>query len=65
MKGRNTRKTVSSIAVLAVSLVLGVSDLGHAQAKDQLGKVDPQNSCSPAAQESFQRSVASRWWVSG
>jgi len=51
-------KTYGSIAVLVASLTLGFSDPGQAQSKDQLGKVDFQNSCSPAVQESFQRSVA-------
>ncbi len=47
-----------SIAVFVVSLLLGVSAPGQAQPKDQLGKVDFQNSCSPGVQESFQRAVA-------
>jgi len=51
-------KTYSSIAVLVVALVLGISDVARAQSKDQLGKVDFQNSCSPGVQESFQRAVA-------
>src|SRR6266850_4676845 len=51
-------KTYSSIAVMVVALVFGVFDPGQAQTKDQLGKVDFQNSCSPAVQDSFQRGVA-------
>ena len=51
-------KTYRSIAVLVISLALGVADQSQAQPKDQLGKVDFQNSCSPGVQESFQRSVA-------
>src|SRR5712691_7225937 len=51
-------KTHRSIAVLVISLALGVADQSQAQSKDQLGKVDFQNSCSPGVQESFQRSVA-------
>ncbi len=51
-------KTHRSIAVLVISLALGVADQSRAQSKDQLGKVDFQNSCSPGVQESFQRSVA-------
>jgi tetratricopeptide (TPR) repeat protein len=48
----------SFMAVLLVSVVLGIPGLGRAQSTDQLGKVDFQNSCSPAVQESFQRAVA-------
>jgi tetratricopeptide (TPR) repeat protein len=51
----NTHK---SLAVVLVSLAIGIPALGQAQSKDQLGKVDFQNSCSPAVQESFQRAVA-------
>src|SRR3989449_9645614 len=51
-------KTYRSIAVLVISLALGVADQSQAQSKDQLGKVDFQNSCSPGVQEGFQRSVA-------
>jgi tetratricopeptide (TPR) repeat protein len=51
----NTHRT---IAVLLVSLMLGIPVFGQAQSTDQLGKVDFQNSCSPAVQESFQRAVA-------
>src|SRR5712692_2429957 len=51
-------KTHRSIAVLVISLALSVADQSQAQSKDQLGKVDFQNSCSPGVQESFQRSVA-------
>jgi tetratricopeptide (TPR) repeat protein len=51
-------KTYRPIAVLVISLALGVADRSQAQPKDQLGKVDFQNSCSPGVQESFQRSVA-------
>ena len=51
----NTHK---SLAVLLVSLVLGVPAVGQAHSKDQLGTVDFQNSCSAAVQENFQRAVA-------
>ena len=50
--------THGTIAVLLVFLLLGIPVFGRAQSKDQLGKVDLQNSCSPAVQESFQRAVA-------
>ena len=50
--------THGTIAVLLVFLLLGIPVFGQAQSKDQLGKVDLQNSCSPAVQESFQRAVA-------
>jgi len=51
----NTR---TSIAIVLVALVLGIPGLMLAQSKDQLGKVNFENSCSPAVQESFQRAVA-------
>jgi tetratricopeptide (TPR) repeat protein len=35
------------IAVLVISLALGAADQSQAQPKNQLGKVDLQNSCSP------------------
>ena len=47
-----------TIGVFAISLIAGVAAFGSAQPKDQLGKVDFQNSCSPAVQEAFQRAVA-------
>ncbi|HYS51686.1 MAG TPA: hypothetical protein VEM33_07385, partial [Burkholderiales bacterium] len=50
--------THGTIAVLLVFLLLGIPVFGRAQSKDQLGKVDLQNSCRPAVQESFQRAVA-------
>ena len=50
--------THGTIAVLLVFLLLGIPVFGQVQSKDQLGKVDLQNSCSPAVQESFQRAVA-------
>ncbi len=50
--------THGSVVVLLVSLILGIPGLAQAQSKDQLGKVDFQNSCSPGVQESFQRAVA-------
>ncbi len=50
--------TQTPITAVLVSLILGVPALGQAQAKDQLGKVDFDNSCRPAVQESFQRAVA-------
>ncbi len=46
------------IAGLLVALVLEIPGSGQAQPKEQLGKVDFQNSCSPAVQDSFQHSVA-------
>src|SRR5712692_6519829 len=46
------------IAGLLVALVLEIPGSGQAQPKEQLGKVDFQNSCSPAVQPSFQTSVA-------
>lgn len=51
----NTQRT---IAVLLVSLMLGMPVSGQAESTHQHGKVDFQNSCSPAVQESFQRAVA-------
>src|SRR5947209_18986553 len=50
--------THRSLAISLVALMLVVPALIQAQSKDQLGKVDFQNSCSPAVQESFQRAVA-------
>jgi tetratricopeptide (TPR) repeat protein len=52
-----------SIALLALGLVLATLGAGEApsaqgQPKDQLGKVDFANSCSPSVQANFQRSVA-------
>ena len=47
-----------TIAVFLVCLMLGIPAFGQAQSKDQLGKVDFQNSCNPAVQETFQRAVA-------
>lgn len=46
------------IALFLVLLMLGIPCFGQAQPRDQLGKVDFQNSCSPAVQENFQRAVA-------
>ena len=51
-------KTQRFLAVLLVSLMLGIPGVGQPQSKDQLGTVDFQNSCGPAVQESFQRAVA-------
>ena len=51
----NTHRT---IAVFLVCLILSIPPFGRAQSKEQLGKVDFQNSCSPAVQETFQRAVA-------
>src|SRR5881296_1460728 len=50
--------THRSLAISLVALMLVVPALIQAQSKDQLGKVDFQNSCSPAVQERFQRAVA-------
>jgi tetratricopeptide (TPR) repeat protein len=46
------------VAVLLVSLMLGLPGSGQAQSKEQLGRVDFQNSCNPAVQETFERAVA-------
>ena len=46
------------LAVLLLALVLAIPRASESQSKDQLGKVDFANSCSPAVQASFQRSVA-------
>jgi tetratricopeptide (TPR) repeat protein len=46
------------MTVLLVSLMLGIPVFGQAQSKEQLGKVDFHNSCSPAVQDGFQRAVA-------
>lgn len=46
------------LALVLVLLMLVIPRFGQAQSMDQLGKVDFQNSCSPAVQESFQRAVA-------
>jgi tetratricopeptide (TPR) repeat protein len=51
-------KTHLSIVVLLASLILGIPAFARAQSGDQLGKVDFQNSCSPAVQASVQRAVA-------
>jgi len=46
------------LAVLLLALVLALPQASESQSPDQLGKVDFANSCSPAVQASFQRSVA-------
>jgi hypothetical protein len=46
-------KTPTFFAALLVSLVLGMPVSGQAQSKKQLGKVEFDNSCSPAVQETF------------
>jgi hypothetical protein len=46
------------LAVLLLALVLAIPRASESQSTDQLGKVDFANSCSPAVQASFQRSVA-------
>ena len=51
-------RTHTFIAGLLVSLMLGLPGSGQAQSKEQLGKVDFQNSCNPAVQETFQQAVA-------
>src|SRR5256714_2604218 len=51
-------KKRTAVAALILALSLSTSGIGRAQPKEQLGKVDFPNSCSPAVQESFQRSVA-------
>ena len=45
------------VTMLAAGTLL-IPGIGRTQSKEQLGKVDFANSCSPAVQESFQRSVA-------
>jgi tetratricopeptide (TPR) repeat protein len=51
-------RTHTFIAVLLVSLMLGLPGSGQAQSKEQHGKVDFQNSCNPAVQETFLQAVA-------
>ncbi len=46
------------VAVFLFSMVISIPVFGQEHGKHQLGKVDFQNSCSPAVQESFQRAVA-------
>jgi len=46
------------LVVLLLALTLAIPRSSESQSKDQLGKVDFANSCSPAVQASFQRSVA-------
>jgi hypothetical protein len=48
------------IAAVLLSVTLSIPGLGQGQSRstEQLGKVDFLNSCSPAVQETFQRSVA-------
>jgi len=46
------------LAMLLLALVLAIPRSSESQSKDQLGKVDFANSCSPAVQASLQRSVA-------
>ena len=50
----------TGIAAVLLSITLCIPGLGQAQSRstEQLGKVDFLNSCSPAVQETFQRSVA-------
>lgn len=51
-------KTHTFYAVLLFFFVLGVPSWGQASSKEQLGKVDFTNSCTPGVQEPFQRAVA-------
>ncbi len=46
------------ITVCLLSMMHGIPAFGQEHGKHQLGKVDFQNSCSPAVQENFQRAVA-------
>ena len=46
------------ITALALALSLGSAGFGASQPTEQLGTVDFPNSCTPAVQETFQRSVA-------
>ena len=50
----------TGIAAVLLSITLCIPGPGQAQSRstEQLGKVDFLNSCSPAVQETFQRSVA-------
>ena len=50
----------TGIVAVLLSVTLCVPGLGQGQTRstEQLGKVDFQNSCSPAVQETFQRGVA-------
>jgi tetratricopeptide (TPR) repeat protein len=45
------------VTLIAIGSLL-IPGIGRTQSKDQVGKVDFANSCSPAVQENFQRSVA-------
>lgn len=49
---------VRVVAVLSFSVVLAANGLAQEHPTHKLGKVDFKNSCSPAVQEDFQRSVA-------
>src|SRR5690348_14222858 len=51
-------KTRTASIALLLALALGVPGVGRTQPKEELGKVDFPNSCSPAVQQPFQRSVA-------
>src|SRR5947208_15420890 len=51
-------KKRTAVAALILAVSLSTSGIGRAQPKEQLGKVDFPNSCSPAVQEQFQRAVA-------
>jgi len=51
-------KQYTSIAGLLFALSLSAAGVAHAQPKEQLGTVDFPNSCSAAAQPTFQRGVA-------
>src|SRR5262245_5567706 len=46
------------LVTLLLSAALAIPGVGRTQPKEELGKVDFPNSCSPAVQASFQRSVA-------
>ena len=51
-------KKRTSIAALVLAVSLCTSGVGRGQPREQLGKVDFPNSCSPAVQEQFQRAAA-------
>src|SRR5438132_13361776 len=51
-------KKRTAVAALILAVSLSTSGIGRAQPKEQLGKVDFPNSCSPAVQPQFQRAVA-------
>ena len=51
-------KARAFLVILVLSLSIGTPGIGQSQSKEQLGTVNFPNSCSAAAQETFQRGVA-------